>query len=95
MNAKKLLGIKFNHGAENLQKALGISRRRYLKIIEDAVEIFIDEERYTRAVEKVAEKYSGDEFILALLVIGYMIALDTIDELEEMLKEEKMVSYID
>lgn len=61
----------------------------------DVVEIFINEVYYTRAVEKIVKKYNGNKFILALLVIGYMMALDTIDELEELLREEKMVRYID
>ncbi|MEM0275136.1 MAG: hypothetical protein QXE67_02660 [Nitrososphaerota archaeon] len=91
MNAKKLLKIRFNHNAKTLWRALKITERRYFEIVEDAVKIFFSEEYYTKAIERICEKYSGNDFILAMIVIGGMIALDMIEESEEL----DEVKYID
>ncbi|MEM3570306.1 MAG: hypothetical protein QXI20_12375 [Candidatus Jordarchaeales archaeon] len=87
MNAKKLLKIRLNHNAEELSRALGMTERRYSEIVEDAVRTFFREEKYTKTVERVCEKYCGNDFILAMIVIG-----DMIEESEE---ELERMGYID
>ncbi|MEM2164065.1 MAG: hypothetical protein QXR62_06585 [Candidatus Bathyarchaeia archaeon] len=94
MNARKLLKIRLNHNAEELPRALGMIERRYSKILGDVMNIFFSEEKYTKAIERVCERYSGNDFILAMIIIGGMIAMDRMEEIEEMLREKER-RYID
>lgn len=91
MNAKKLLNVKLNHKSETLDKILKMSEKRFSEIVADSINIFDEEEHFSKAIERIAEKYNGNEFALALLTIAFAKMIENLEELKELVEEVRYI----
>ncbi|MEN2975508.1 MAG: hypothetical protein ABDH32_08080 [Candidatus Caldarchaeales archaeon] len=86
--------FKLDHGAESLNDVLGIGRKRYSKIVDDVLKTFDEEDYLSKAIEKVANKYSGRELVLALLTLGFAIGIEACELIDEEVYNGEEMMYI-